>query len=414
MIAAKLALCVSLTLFSALALSFLKNKTYEIKAYRLLIAGAIAAKALAIVAIYSFVPDLNTGSDATIYYYPQAQKVLSGQLPYRDFVSHYSFFFPLLLAPALRVWQSIGAIVFTMFFLETLMLLIYLTHRDGTDPLNRWRVGFLYSFSPISAYWVDIVGYNGSIIALFAMASLTFAQRKRDALSVVCAVLGFLFSKLLMFLSYPAILLFGRRNRTKKSLAVAAAVAVYYAVLYVGGADVFYPIKHEMTLVTSGNIWFLLSPFIPADLRAWSHVSTLSFALLCVPMVVIYARSMNRGARDEFDAAVAFVAALNLAFFILSKKSHTFYMPMAFIFILHTVVVRRKDTATLLRGLLPVFFLSATTTLETNLGKIVRDGMLPIGSAPMLGLWIIDLITIACYGYLMIVCFRESFRSVES
>jgi hypothetical protein len=416
MMTAKLALCVSLTLFSALAFSFLKNKTYEIRAYRLLIAGAIAAKALAIVAIYSFVPDLNAGSDATIYYYPQAQNVLSGQLPYRDFISHYSFFFPLLLAPALRVWQSVGAIVLTMFALETLMILLYLSRWIQADYPNRLRVAFLYSFSAISIYWVDITGYNGPIIALFALTSLIFAHRKKDSLSVVFAVLGFLFSKLLMFLSYPAILLFGRGNRTRKSLSAVVAIACYYAALSAFGIDIFQPIEHEMTRVTSGNIWFLLSPLVPESISGtflWSYAAILSFSLVCVPMILLYVRSMNGERRNEFDAAMAFIAAMNLAFFILSKKSYTFYMPMAFIFILHTLVFMRADRAGSGRELLPAFFLSATTTFETNLYQPLRDGMTTIEPARMLGLWIVDLITVACYGYLMIVCFKESIRKTD-
>lgn len=416
MIAAKLALCVSLTLFSAWALFFLRDKAYEIRAYRLLIAGVIVAKTLAIIAVYTFLPDLNAGSDAVIYYYPQAQKVLSGQVPYRDFTSHYSFLFPVLLAPALCVWHSAGAVVLTMFALETLMILLYLSRWIQADYPNRLRVAFLYSFSPISIYWVGITGYNGSIIALFALTSLIFAHRKKDSLSVAFAVLGFLFSKLLMFLSYPAILLFGRRNRTRKSLSAAGAIACYYAALYAIGIDIFHPIEHEMTRVTSGNIWFLLSPLIPegfAGTSLWNYAAILSFSLVCVPMILLYVRSTNGERRNEFDAAIALIAAMNLAFFIFSKKSYTFYMPMAFIFILHTLVFMRADRAGLARGLLPVFFLSATTTFETNLYQPLRDGMPTIDFAHMLGLWIVDCITVACYAYLMIVCFRESIRRTD-
>lgn len=414
MILAKCALCVSLTLFSAWALFFLRNKAHEIRAYKLLIAGVIVAKALAIIAIYTFYPDLNTGSDAVLYYYPQAQNVLSGHVPYRDFISHYSFLFPVLLAPALRLWQSVGAVVFTMFFLETLMILLYLSQRDQTDSLNRWRVGFLYSFSPISVYWIAIVGYNGSIIALFTMASLIFAQRKRDSLSVAFAVLGFSLSKVLMFLSYPAILFFGRRNRIRRTLLAAAAMAGYYALFAVSGVDILHPIEHEMATVSSGNIWFLLSPFMPAGFHAtwfWNYGSILSFALLCVPLTILYLRATDAKRHNEFNAAIAFVAAVNLAFFILSKKSYTFYMPMAFIFILHTLIIRYEDPAALLRALVPVFFLSATTTLESNLDRMISEGHLTNGSVQMSGLWIIDFITIACYGYLMIVCFRASTQS---
>lgn len=415
MLIARLVLCISLTLFSAWVFFFLKNKAYEIRAYKLLIAGGIIVKAAAVIIIYTFFPDINKGSDAAIYYFPQAQKVLSGQVPYRDFATHYSILFHVLLLPALRVWQSVGAVVLTMFLLETMMILLYLSQHGQSDHADRLRVAFLYSFSPISVYWVDVTGYNGSIIALFAMASLIFAQRKRDSLSIASAFLGFLFSKLLMLLSYPAIVCFERRHWRRRALIAAAAIAGYYVILSLGNIDILHPIGYEMTSTTSGNVWFVLSPLIPDAViktSLWSYVPILSFSLVFVPMMVLYVRSKYMGSQNLFNSAVAFIAATNLAFFIFSRKAYTFYMPMAFIFLVHTLVVSRRDARDLIRGFVPMLFLSATTTFEPNLHKIVKDAMLKNLSVQMVGLRIIDVVTIVCYAYLMILCFRASISYV--
>jgi hypothetical protein len=393
----------------------------ESKIFRRLIVSSVAVKFLMAVIVYLLFPQIaGKTSDAGLYYLPEAKHVLEGQLPYRDFVSSYSVLFPVVLAPAVAVWRSIGAVVLVMLIFESLLLVLYLKCSPHAGTAVAYRVAFIYSFSPISAYWCGVTGYNGSIIALFALASLILVERQKATLASACAVCGLLCSKLLMLLSYPAILFFEWRGWRTRMASLALFMAASIGLPYFAGFDSLMPIKREIGNISSGNLWFLCSPFVSAEVRAgrfWNVGPLVAFAVTFAPLFVVYLVSLrcDSGRRDgRFDVAVAFLATTNLAFMILSKKSNSFYLLMAFLFILHTLVVDSRNCRMLCARLVPVTFLGAITTTEDGLWMLVRDFPLSEPSRALAALWVIDLVTVTCYAYLMVCCFRASIRTRTS
>lgn len=122
MFVAKFIICVVLASFAHIVSFVLMDRLGEIKIFRRLIVSSVAVKFLLAVIVYLLFPQIaGKTSDAGLFYLPEAKHVLEGQLPYRDFASSYSVLFPVVLAPAVAVWRSIGAVVLVMLIFESLM-----------------------------------------------------------------------------------------------------------------------------------------------------------------------------------------------------------------------------------------------------------------------------------------------------
>ena len=366
---------------------------------RTAVVGATLVKIVLVFVIYGFFPQWVTGSDATLYYYPQAQKVISGSLPYRDFATSYSPLFHALLLPLLLVWRSVGSIVLTMLAVETIMLIVYLRAFGRERPLQSWRIAFVYCTSPISVYWVGLTGYNGIVVAISVLAGLVLAHKGRSALSSVCLVLGLLFSKLLAVIGWPAVLFWDTRSLKKRMAVVLAGTAVCYLVPLFFGFDTLMPIHREFGRGTSGNIWFLLNQVAGADLasnRIWMTLPVLCYAPLAALFVVRYFRRRARSESGDPDSAMALVAILFLSFMALSRKSYLFYFPMFFIFLVHSVFSYGGGMPRTSR-MLPMLFLGAVTTLEPDLNRLMREG----NQSPelKLALMTLDAALLGCYAY---------------
>jgi hypothetical protein len=411
----KLAFCVTLALAAHAGVLPAARRPDEVRLLKRLIVGTVMVKFAAAVAIYAAPSGLGSTSDAGLFYIDQARHVLAGEMPYRDFDSSYSFLFPVILAPAVAIWNSIGAVVLVMTVMETVMLWLYLRASPGAGSPTAYRTAFLYSVSPISTYWCALTGYNGSIIALFAMASLLLADRRRNIGAATTAVVGFLLSKLLMALTFPAVICFERRGSIVRGAVLIGLWAATIGGPFLAGINTLQPIAREMANITAGNLWFLLSPFVSEETRRtpwWNVAPLVTFACVFTALFVPYARAVIR-ARDgapRFDAAAAFLAATNLLFMIVSKKAFGFYVLMFLPFVLHTIVSSSGDLRTLSRRLMPVTFLGAVTTIQDRLWMIVRDRPLTEYSPALATLWVLDAVNVTCYVYLLVFCYRESLR----
>jgi len=411
MVWAKFVLCLILAVWAHAGLIWAARRPDEIGLLRRFVVGAVILKFVAVAVLYALRPQLGATSDAGLYYIHEARHVLAGEVPYRDFDSSYSPLFPVILAPAVAVWNGIGAIVLLMTAFEAAMLGLYLRASPAAGSVAVYRTAFYYSFSPISVYWCALTGYNGSIIALFALASLLLAERRRDAGAATVAVAGFLCSKLLMALNFPAFICFERRGCVVRGAILVGLAAAAIGGPYLAGFDTLLPIRREMNNVTSGNIWFLLAPLVSEEIRrtpAWNLAPLFAFALVFPALFVPYAskmwRSADRGTR--FNSATAFLATTNLLFMILSKKSYGFYLLMTLLFVVHTVVVASGDLRSLGRRLVPLTFLGAVATTQDRLWMIVRDQPLTEPTSELAILWLLDAAVVSCYAYLLLICYR--------
>jgi hypothetical protein len=264
-----------------------------------------------------------------------------------------------------------------------------------------WLVAFIYSFSPISFYWVAITGYNGPIIAFFVMPALILSERGKDVWASI-SMASFLCCKLLAFLAWPGIV-FYTRHRWAKRLSPAIALVLLFAVLPMTfGVDTLMPLKLEFFKSTSGNVWYLISAVFPGlkESRAFQVLPVASFALASIPLFILFLREKKVNADSGFDRAVAFIATSNLLFMILSKKAYTFYMAMTLLFLIHTIVRYRGFSVW---HVLALAFMGATTTLEPYLYIYKSD--------QIRWLFGVDTVVIGCYAYYAVLCFICSLSS---
>jgi hypothetical protein len=361
---------------------------------------------LSALAIYVFFPQLNQTSDAAVYYYPETIQLLSGRVPYKDFETSYSLLFHVLFVPGVLLWRSVGAIVLTVLVLETLAIGFYLSHcrTNGDEVLDiGWRTVFLYTFSPISFYWT-VVGYNSPVILFFALTSLIAAEKRQHILSGAWGASGLLFSKLLMILAWPAIVLFSRCGWARRATPLLLSIVLLMTLLSID-IDVMLPIKREFLQRTSGNIWFLISVvgFASNDGLVWRFGPIVSFGVIFVAMAVLFVCKQVRKLGTKFDLAMALFAATGVLFMLLSRKSFTFYLPMILLPLIHVFLTRNSDAVL---PLVALAFLGATTTIEPHMYMEISALRAPklFTSNNVIGLFVLDMGTVICYMYFLALC----------
>jgi len=297
--------------------------------------------------------------------------------------------------------------------LEGVMLWLYL-RPPHLNNRERWGIAFLYSYSPIAVYWLDILGYNGGIIQFGTFVALWLSERRKPYWSGFVAGLSFTATKLLAILGWPAVIWYDRLGWRQRALPLLLTV-VGTAMLLLAGVDVLIPLKLEFAKSTSGNVWYLAGMVQPwlRDTSIFRYGHLVLFALILLPALIEYWK--ERGtchANDSdvrFSRASAFAGFTNLLFLVCSRKAYTFYLPMCFFLILYSA----------LRGgehkhgtLVAVTLLGATTTLEGSLADSlylasggVRDVSLRLPQAQVL--FAVDIIIVAAYIYLMYRCRRR-------
>jgi hypothetical protein len=408
---AKLVFCSTLATASLIAFWLVRGKSWEEKLYRNAVFILIPVKFALCIFLYTFLPELNKTSDAALYYFPQALDFLSGKIPYRDFQSCYSILFLPLLSIPILLWESIGSIVLTMLTAETVMLYIYLRRSPKPRHDRRWLTVFLYSFSPISFYWIGLVGYNGALIAFFVMWSLALLVNGKSLWSGIAAAFGFLFTKMLAILAWPALIIIKRQGLLIRAIPIILALILTLSLSAIG-IDTLMPVKAEISTYTSGNLWFLISVFFPGfkNTLAWKILPIVSFSIILIPLLWKFMKRRSVDTIRDFDAAVAFIAAANLLFMILSKKTYTMYMPMMLIFIIHTLTVRSRFGP---GDLISLAYLGSVTTYEMHLFMVFRDGGESVARQIIIGLVAADMAMLLCYIYLSVICLKVSFGWVS-
>jgi len=386
---------------------WIRGRSYEEVFLRRAVLGVVLAKVVGCALLYALAPLEGLGSDAQRYYLPQALRVLSGEIPLRDFPTSYGPLFPYLLTPGLLLWRSPGSIVLTMVLAETAMLGAYALRNRRVGFSGGWRVIFLYSLSPLSWYWVGVVGTNSVVIGLFTALALLLAESRRDLASGLVAALGLLFSKITMILSWPALVLFGPRRILSRGLPV---LAVLGAVLLASSAvdlDVTERAANYQHRATSGNLWFMVSMLTGAELNgvAVKRLSMLSLLLVLGPLCLHFGVQRLRDRHEGFDSAAAFLAAVHLLFMVLSYKTYPWYHAGALLFALHALLA---DDDFRPRHLAPLVLLGMLTHLEPRLWMLVRardPGLLSgVGGA----LFALDLVMLSALLYWVFLCIRRS------
>ena len=384
---------VALAVGSTVAFLFARNRSWEERFLKRGVVTAILVKFVCCVIIYVFWPSLIQYSDARQFYLPQTIELLSGKIPNKDFMSSYSILFLPIFALPVKLWPSAGSIVLTMLAVETAMLSLYLKRCWRHSWSGGWQVAFLYSWSPFSIYWVAMSGHNSILIAFWIMLGLILAENGRAVLSGVAAAMALLTSKILALLAWPALVFYSREGWIRR-IAPMALSFVLIGVLMLFGIDSISPIRHELAFYTTGNLWSISGKLFQgvAPNNVWPFLPMIAFTLLYAPMCIAFLKRNTKNYR--FDKVVAFVAATNLLFLVMSKKAFSYYLIMSLIFVFHTVIVHKHR---LVFNLLLLAFLGAISRLEQIHGWDNK--------------WIIiETLRIVSYTYLLIVCFGSSIR----
>ena len=234
------------------------------------------------------------------------------------------------------------------------------------------------------------------------------AEQNRGYLAGVFAAAGFLFAKLLAIMYWPVTVYYRQSGYLKRALPIAACLLLLMAVAFFG-FDSLYPARSEFSKYTSGNIWFLLSRFIPDFLgsTAWQVLPVVSYAVVFFVLFLCYARAKRRDPKGDFDRASAFVAVITLLFLILSKKSNTFYITMGLLPLIHVLV---QDQRRLLQRLAPLAFVGSITTIELFLWHNPSFSENVLSSYRGIIYVLMESALLLSYIYWIIICFKSSIR----
>jgi hypothetical protein len=400
----KFSFCAILSSGSIILYYFTKNKPWRKRLYIPLVCLGYLARFGAVFIIYSSKLSFQLTSDASNYYLPQAMDFISGKIPYYDFESSYSILFLPLISIPLLIWKSVGSIVVTMTLMDGAALGTYLWFCQKAKFSKSWDVALLYTYCPISLYWISIVGHNGSIIALGLMISFILAQHGKHYYSGVSAALGFLFCKLLAILFWPAIIFYANDGRIKRAAPMAAAIAcLSMAMLW--GINCISPVSNEIGNYTSGNIWFFISRFIPGFMGSimWNILPVLTFSITFLLLFKIYLNNSDNIISHKFDSTVAFAAMTNLFFLILSKKSNTFYLTMSLLPMIHVLLKHERG---LPWKLLSLAYIGSITTIEMYLWHSPSFSENVLGSYRGIIFIGMELLLIGSYLYLAVTCLK--------
>lgn len=299
--------------------------------------------------------------DVPEYYYPQAQLVLGGQLPYRDFPLNYGPLFPYICAAVVSVWRSPAALVLFSIVVEIASVVVWVFAARSWFPEQAIRkAAILYLTSLLPFANVGVSGQNQVWISLFLAGSVYLAGTKRDALAGTALGLSVVVVKFLGLLFAPLLMLSSRRKFVWISGLLAVTIGTF-GILRLLGADPLMPLKREAAMHSPGNISFLLTAlgFTQGNL-------ILEIALSAILAGLVLAVAMRCGSESICGNGSALfhgIAISYLLFALFSPKSYTYYAMMCFFPLCVSVGYMVQTRA----GIFPFALLGTVLVIEPNL-----------------------------------------------
>lgn len=287
-----------------------------------------------------FVLRIAPRGDIPAYYWSEANSVLRGLLPYRDFVSSYAPLHSYIDAAAIRIWHTPLAIILLAILAETVLLPLWF--RFGRNLLSETEIRtatLLYLTSTVSLQFVAIDGQDTVVVAVFLALSLFFLTRQKELLSGASTGAAVASIKFLPLLFAPAFFL-SLPKRWRWTLGLAIPIAAVYGTSVAMGLPILTPLKQEGNIKGAGNLPFLIESILGITLpsRLWD---LLLLAVLAVIFLLI-ARAAHASTPVGRLRVITFsLAALTLALLLFSKKSWPPYLMLALFPICLLIEVRR-------------------------------------------------------------------------
>lgn len=271
-------------------------------------------------------------SDVVLHYYPQARDVLLGQVPGRDFATSYAPGFAYLAALPVALWNSPKSIIILGLLLEVIALPVWLHVARTVSTESTARVAtLLYLLNPLPLVNVALNGQNQVYCALLLACSYAMLLQRRPFRAGLSLGLSLVLVKVLGLLLAPGPFVAAGQHRWRWAVGFGLPALVVYGAFVGAGIDVFGGIRHEASDHTSGNLPFVLSILLPGGTGA----RTAWLIALAGTLIIVSMWSARRGASTATSVHVT--SALTMVFLILSNKSYTNYLMLAFFPICMTI-----------------------------------------------------------------------------
>lgn len=290
--------------------------------------GAFVLSRLAVYLGLFFVLRIEPRGDIPAYYWYEANSVLSGLLPYRDFPSSYAPLHPYLDGLLIRIWYSPLSIILFALCAELMILPVWL--RIGRTFLSEGEVrtgALLYLTSAISLQFVAIDGQDNVIIATLLGLALLLVSRSRSLASGAAVGISAASIKFLPLLYAPAFLLAAPRRR-RWVAGFALPVLVVYGAFTAKHLPVLSVLAREGGLKSANNLPFLIEGVLGVTIPSpfWDGMVVCAIAII----LLLAANAMRRMPTSlRLRTLTFFMAALTLAIVLLSKKSWPPYLMLA-------------------------------------------------------------------------------------
>ncbi|QNI37789.1 glycosyltransferase family protein [Edaphobacter albus] len=278
--------------------------------------------------------------DVPAYYWPEAQSILHGLLPYRDFPSSYAPLHPYLDALVIRIWHSPLAIILLSILAEIALLPLWF--RFGRRILSETEIrtgALLYLCSAIGLQFVAVDGQDTVIVGVFVTLSLFLLSRRKELLSGATIGTAVAAIKFLPLLYVPAFFL-ALPRRWRWVVGMAIPILFIYGAFVAMHLPILVPLQIEGDKKGAGSFPYVVESLLGVTVP--SRIWDLLLVAVLAAIFLLLARTL-RGATPEvrLRGIVFAVAALSLALLFFSKKSWPPYLMLTLFPICLSIDARR-------------------------------------------------------------------------
>jgi hypothetical protein len=362
---------------------------------------AFAVTRLGLFCLVFFVLHLAARGDVPTFYWPEANHILEGLRPYRDFPSSYAPLHPYLDAIVIRIWHSPLAIILLAILAECSILPLWHSFsRTFLSEEESRNATLLYLTSAISLQFVTIDGQNTVIIGVLLSLALLLLSFRRELLSGVVTGLSIGAIKFLPLLFVPAFFL-SIQKRWRWLVGAALPILAVYGTAVALHLSILTPLQREGNNKGAGNLPFLVESILGASLpsRLWD----LLLLVVLAAIFLLAARTARNAAPETRLRVITFsMAALTIALLAFSKKSWPPYL-MLTLFPLCLLIDRRRISLICfaLVGVVAALEHSYWSSILSQPTSLVAHQGLFSGGASYLILFGLEVALLASYGWLL-------------
>jgi len=286
--------------------------------------------------------DYVTTSDPRLFYTPQLEHFLAGDIPIRDFYYPYApLLMPIMLPFYLLMGHSLAGISLFAVVMEAVALGFFLKStsllRERGEMSHAWVTDALalYLLNPATLYWTVFQGYHSIAQTAYSMVALYLLLRGNQTVGYSVGFYGIAGSKLLAVLDWPALLIVCRPRLAKLFWGI-VPVLVTYAVFQMITGDILFPLRYHIGYRGEGNIWYLTTLF--GDVHSFyaafpgSLLPVFFFSLFFLVGCVLWLRYLRAGfVSFSFQSAMGITTFTMSLFFLFSLYTGSYYVPMLMI-----------------------------------------------------------------------------------